>query len=156
MDKFIEVFQNQQIEGQIFNEISQCNEGTKEYALKLYDEDIKQIIKTRDISLKKTGRIEFNGQIIKKLVEVFSDSPFIFQENYSETINELVEIFYNFKNETLDYIGDEEAIEIMKDKFDNYCNGSLELLEGKVLYKISDNIKNGVKDYANMDGEKEW
>ena len=44
----------------------------------------------------------------------------------------------------------------MKEYFDNYCQGSLELLEGKVLYTIADNIRNGVKDYKNINGEKDW
>ncbi len=33
----------------------------------------------------------------------------------------------------------------MKEKFDNYCQGSLEILEGKVLYKIAENIRNGLR-----------
>ncbi|EKN42403.1 hypothetical protein CFSAN001627_06965, partial [Clostridium botulinum CFSAN001627] len=85
----------------------------------------------------------------------FCDSPYISQYNYSETINELVEIFYNYKNETLDYISDDELIEIMKENFDNYCQGSLEILEGKALYRIANNIKSGFKDYTNLDNEKD-
>lgn len=143
------------LENRLFNEILECNEITREYGLKLNESDIKEIVKTRNIALEKSGRIEFNGQIINKIIEKFCDSPYISQYNYSETINELVEIFYNYKNETLDYIGDDELIEIMKEYFDNYCQGSLELLEGKVLYKIADNIRNGVKDYTNIYSEKE-
>ena len=148
-------FQDNLLDKELLNEITKCNELTREYGLKLNDNDIKEIIKTRNIALEKSGRIEFNGQIINKIIESFCDSPYISQYNYSETINELVEIFYNYKNETLDYIGDDELIEIMKEFFDNYCQGSLELLEGKVLYKIADNIRNGFKDYTNIYNEKE-
>ncbi|MDU5105162.1 DUF6323 family protein [Clostridium sp.] len=152
MSKF---FQESLLENNLLNEILKCNEVTKEYGLKLNENDIKEIVKTRNIALERSGRIEFNGQIINKIIESFCDSPYISQYNYSETINELVEIFYNYKNETLDYIGDDELIEIMKEFFDDYCQGSLELLEGKVLYKISDNIRNGVRDYTNIYSEKE-
>lgn len=155
MNEIINLFENNSLEKQVFDEIIECNEVTRDYGLKLNEEDVKEIIKTRNIALEKSGRIEFNGQIINKLIIAFRDSPYISQHNYSETINELVEIFYNYKNETLDFIGDEELIEIMKDYFDNYCQGSLELLEGKVLYKIADNIRNGVKDYTNLDSEKD-
>lgn len=155
MNEIINLFENNSLEKQVFDEIIECNEVTRDYSLKLNEEDVKEIIKTRNIALEKSGRIEFNGQIINKLIIAFRDSPYISQHNYSETINELVEIFYNYKNETLDFIGDEELIEIMKDYFDNYCQGSLELLEGKVLYKIADNIRNGVKDYTNLDSEKD-
>ena len=155
MKEIINLFENNLLEKQIFNDISKCNEFTNEYGLMLQEEDVKEIIKTRNIALEKSGRIEFNGQIVNKIIMIFCDSPYISQHNYSDTINELVEIFYNYKNETLDYISDDELMEIMKEYFDNYCQGSLELLEGKVLYKIADNVRNGVKDYANIDNEKD-
>ena len=155
MKNNINLFQNNLLEKQVFNDIFKCNELTSEYGLILNDEGVKEIIKTRNVALEKSGRIEFNGQIINKIIIAFCDSPYISQYNYNDTINELVEIFYNYKNETLDYIGDDELIEIMKEYFDNYCQGSLELLEGKVLYKIADNIRRGVKDYTNLDGEKD-
>ncbi|GAA0075826.1 DUF6323 family protein [Clostridium sp. CTA-5] len=155
MNKIINLFESNSLGKQVFNDIFKCNELTSEYGLTLHEDDIKEIIKTRNVVLEKSGRIEFNGQIINKIIVSFCDSPYISQYNYSYTINELVEIFYNYKNETLDYISDDELIEIMKKYFDNYCQGSLELLEGKVLYKIADNIRNGVKDYTNLDSEKD-
>lgn len=155
MKNSIDLFQSNSLKKQVFNDIIQCNEVTREYGLKLSDKDVKEIIDTRNIALQKSGRIEFNGQIINKIITAFCDSPYISQYNYGETINELVEIFYNYKNETLDYISDNELIEIMKENFDNYCQGSLEILEGKVLYKISENIRYGVKDYTNLKNEKD-
>ncbi|MDU1320703.1 MAG: DUF6323 family protein [Clostridium botulinum] len=155
MKNSIDLFQSNSLKKQVFNDIIQCNEVTREYGLKLSEKDVKEIIDTRNIALQKSGRIEFNGQIINKIITAFCDSPYISQYNYGETINELVEIFYNYKNETLDYISDNELIEIMKENFDNYCQGSLEILEGKVLYKISENIRYGVKDYTNLKNEKD-
>lgn len=155
MKNSIDLFKNNLLEKQFFNAVFKCNEFTGEYGLKLKEEDVKEIIKTRNMSLKNSARIEFNGQIITKIIIAFCDSPYISQYNYSDTINELVEIFYNYKNETLDYISDDELIDIMKEYFNNYCQGSIELLEGKVLYKIADNIRHGVKDYTNLDNEKD-
>lgn len=155
MKDSINLFKNNLLDKQVFNEILQCNEITSEYGLKLSEEDVREIINTRNISLQKSGRIEFNGQIVNKIITAFCDSPYVSQYNYSDTINELVEIFYNYKNETLDYISDDELIEIMQEKFNNYCQGSLELLEGKVLYKIADNIRNGASDYTNIYSEKD-
>ncbi|NMM62610.1 hypothetical protein HBE96_07870 [Clostridium sp. P21] len=155
MKNSIDIFQSNSLGKQVFNDIIKCNEFTSEYGLKLLEEDVKEIINTRNTALEKSGRIEFNGQIISKIITAFCDSPYISQYNYGDTINQLVEIFYNYKNETLDYISDDELIEIMEEKFDNYCQGSLELLEGTVLYKIADNIRNGIKDYTNLDNEKD-
>ena len=155
MENSIDLLKNCLSDKKVVNEILECNETTSEYGLKLSENDVKEIINTRNTALQKANRIEFNGQIITKIIESFCNSPYISQYNYSDTINELIEIFYNYKNETLDYISDDELIEIMEDKFNNYCQGSLELLEGKVLYKIADNIRNGVKDYTNIDEEKD-
>lgn len=157
MKKNIELFnKNINLDNRILSEILECNMETKEFGLKLSEEDAKEIFKTRTNSLKKTGRIEFNGEIITKIILEFKDSPYIYQDNYADTISELVDIFYNYKNETLEYLGDDELISIMKEFFDGYCEGALELLEGKVLYKIADNIRNGVRDYLNLDDEKDW
>ena len=146
---------NELLEKQVFDEIIKTNEFSKDYCLNLSIMDVEEIIKTRNTALKMSGRIEFNGEIITKIIKKFCDSPYISQYNYSDTINELVEIFYNYKNETMDMIGDEELIDIMKNYFDGYCQGSLELLEGKVLYIIADNIRNGVKDYTDISREKD-
>lgn len=51
--------------------------------------------------------------------------------NYVETLHELIEIFYFYKNETLDLISDDELIKFMKNSFDGKCQGSLELLSGR-------------------------
>lgn len=155
MKNSIDLFKHNLLERQVANEIIQCNEVTEKYGLKLSEKDVKEILDTRKIALQKNGRIEFNGQVINKIVIAFCDSPYISQYNYRDTINELVEIFYEYKNETLDYISDDELIEIMKENFDNYCQGSLEILEGKVLYRIANNIRSGFRDYRNLDNEKD-
>lgn len=156
MNDFIMSFNNNSMQKQIHDEIIECNEKTKEYGLKLSEMDVKELIKTRKYALDRSGRIEFNGEIIDKIILKFCDSPYISQYNYGDKINELVEIFYNYKNETMDEIGDEELIDIMKEYFDNYCQGSVELLEGKVLYKIAENIRNGVRDYRNISDDKDF
>ncbi|MEQ8153305.1 MAG: DUF6323 family protein [Clostridiaceae bacterium] len=140
---------------QTFIEIQQCNEETLEYGLKLSDEDIKIILRTRSEVLRNNGRVEFGGAIIKKIIYSFSDSPYISQYNYLETLDELIEIFYYYKNETMDEISDDELIELMKAYFDNECQGSLELLRDKYLDTIAHDIKYGVAGYLNMNGDEE-
>ena len=80
---------------------------------------------------------------IKKLIEAFCDSPYINQENYAETLYELIEIFYEYKNETMDLITDGELIEFMKISFDGICQGDLEYLSGTVIYKMRENLLSG-------------
>lgn len=143
------------ISKQSYLEIQMCNEETIEYGLKLSDEDIKAIIKTRSEALNSNGRVEFGGGIIKKIISEFCDSPYISQYNYAESINELIETFYYYKNETLEKISDDELITLMKRYFDNECQGSIEFLRDKYLESIVSNIKYGVKDYLNIDDFEE-
>lgn len=91
------------------------------------------MVSVRSDTLRKTGRIEFGGGILNQLIMAFCDSPYISQENYEATLYELVDLFYNLKNETADRVGDNDLIEIMKKEFNGECCGSLELLSGTAL-----------------------
>jgi len=59
MKNSIDLFQRNLLYKEVFNDIIQCNEVTREYGLKLSDKDVKEIIDTRNIALQKSGRIEF-------------------------------------------------------------------------------------------------
>lgn len=143
------------INKQTFLEIQKCNDETLEYGLKLSEEDIKIILETRKESLIKTGRVEFGGGLIQKIILAFCDSPYISQYNYIETIDDIIETFYYYKNETMDEIGDDDLISLMKNYFNNECQGSLDLLKYKYLDNIAHNVKYGVIDYLNMDEDED-
>jgi hypothetical protein len=148
------LIQSSKISKQTFAEIQQFNEETLEYGLKLSDEDIKTIIETRSEALSENGRVEFDGGIIKKIISAFCDSPYISRNNYVETIDELIETFYYYKNETMEELSDDELIDLMKKYFDNECQGEVEFLKFKYLDNIAHNIKYGVADYLNVDGDE--
>lgn len=143
------------ISKQSYVEIQMCNKDTLEYGVKLSDEDIKTIIKTRSEALSSNGRVEFGGGIIKKIITAFCDSPHISQYNYAETINDLIETFYYYKNETLEKISDDELINLMKEYFNNECEGSIELLRDKYLDGAANDIKFGVTDCLYIDTYEE-
>ena len=108
---------------QLAMEIKKCNEITMKYGVTLSDTQIENLINKRFESLKNTGRIEFGDGILKELIEAFCDSPYIIQENYEETLEELQDIFYFFKGEAMDQIADDELIEFMKEYFNGECQG---------------------------------
>ena len=128
-------------------EIINCNEITLRYGLVLSQTDAKALVEIRSEALEHNGRIEFKGGIINKLIMEFCDSPFLSQYNYAETLGELIETFYYFKNETLDEMGDDELISLMKEYFDKNCQGSLELLQNRELEVLARNIRYGESDY---------
>ena len=104
--------------------------------------------------LKETGRIEFREGIIDKLIKEFCDSPYINRENYAETLYELIDIFYEYKNETMDLITDDELIEFMKKSFNGICQGDLEYLSGTVMYRMRENLLSGKPIDYTEEGEE--
>lgn len=129
----IELFNSSLIQKQAINEVLKMNEETAKYGLTLTEQQAVDLVKTRSDSLKNAGRIEFSGGVIDKLILAFCDSPYITQQNYEDSLHELVDIFYSFKNETLDRVSDNYLIAFMQKSFNGNCCGSLELLSGREL-----------------------
>lgn len=133
--------------------IKKCNEYTNKYGLTLSDNQINTLLERRKETLDETGRIEFREGIIDKLIKEFCDSPYINQENYAKILYELIEMFYEYKNETMDLVTDDELIEFMKKSFNGIAGGDLEYLSGTIMYKMRRNLLNGKPiDYIE-DGE---
>lgn len=124
-------------------ELRQCNAVTGQYSLTLSEKQIADIVEKRYEALDATGRVEFGRGITKMLIEAFCDSPFIYQENYEESILELLDSFYYFKNESEDRIPDDELIAVMRRHFDTICQGSLEYLSGTTLEDLCRNTRFG-------------
>lgn len=143
------------IDNKIISDICKVNDYIKEYGLVITKEDAKELACVRNKSLMKNGRVEFKGIIINDIIKKFAPSPYITKSNCADIFCELIEIFYEYKNETLDLLGDEELIEAMVDYFNNYCQGSIELLEGKALYRVAENVRMGLKDPFDISDEKD-
>ena len=126
------------------NEISkilETNEKALNYGLTLTNAQAVEIIETKNYILKSYGRIEFGTSIVNKIIDAFCTSPYINQNEYAKIVNELTETFYYIKNETLDEVGDDELIELMQNCFNNSCQGSIELLQGRDLEIFARNIR---------------
>jgi len=131
------------LEKKAVDEIVKCNEFTVNYGLILSKQDAIELVETRTNALKDNRRIEFGRGVIDKIIKEFCDSPYISQSNYAETLHALIEMFYYYKNETLDKLSDDELIKFMKNAFDGRCFGSLELLECRELENLARNIRYG-------------
>lgn len=126
------------------------NEVTEKYGLRLTRQQAAELLCTRESSLKGTGRVEVGLGAVEKIVRAFCDCPYLWRQNYAEMLNDLVEIFYYMKNETLDEVGDDELIALMRDYFENRCGGSIELLVSRELEQFARNIR-----FANSPEEEE-
>lgn len=137
------------IQKQAVSEIVNCNNYTEQFGLALTQAQAIELAETRSSALKNSGRIEFGGGVIDKIIKEFCDSPYISMRNYAGTLHELIEIFYYYKNETMDLISDDDLIKFMKSSFDGVCQGSLDLLSGRELYLFAKNLRFGLPvDYS--------
>ena len=143
------------VQKQAVGEIVKCNGYTARYGLTLTPEQALELIETRFIALSETGRIEFGGGVIDKIIKEFCDSPFIDMYNYVHTIHELIEMFYYYKNETSDLIGDDDLIKRMKTAYDGICQGSLDLLLDWVLDPLARSLRSGYCSDCQDDGSFE-
>ncbi|WP_113671526.1 DUF6323 family protein [Vallitalea guaymasensis] len=121
------------------NGIIRLNEETVKYGLTLSKHEIMQIIDVRNDLLRGYGRIELGTEVINKLIKSFYNSSYIQQDMYVSTLMELQEVFYYMKNETEDNLSDDEIIEILREFFEDYCKGSIELLQGREIENFAKN-----------------
>lgn len=131
------------IQKQSVAELEKCNDFTAQYGLKLSQWDAVELVETRNLALKDNGRIEFGGGVIEKIIREFCNSPYLSMHNYAESLHDLTDMFYYYKNETLDLMSDDELIKFMKQRFDGICQGSLELLSGRELANMARNLRFG-------------
>ena len=123
------------------SKIIECNEFLEKYGLKITPEDVKVIVEKRNEALKKSGRIETSNEIVSRLIKEFCDSSYISNENFLETINELIEAFYYYKTETKNKISDEELIKFMREHYEKTVNGD-------VSYLVRHGIRKNEKKYS--------
>ncbi len=127
--------------------VMETNQFTEKFGLSLSEEEAGILVSDRKDSLQEQRRVEFGEGILPKLIFAFCDSPYIYQDNYVETIGKLQDIFYLYKNESLDEVTDDELIAFMKDQFEGECQGSLEHLEDTSLEQFARDIRNRTRSF---------
>ena len=118
-------------------ELSDCNAYSGRFGLTLREDEIAELVAGRAEALRATGRIEFGGGILPKLIRALCDSPFIMQEDYAAVLSELQEAFYRFKNEAMDRLTDDELIGLMVKVFNGRAQGSAEYLSEMSLEALA-------------------
>lgn len=133
-----------------------CNTYTQKFGLQMTPQDTTLLLKERRDKLKEQERVEFGGGILDKLIFAFCDSPYIYQDNYVDTIGRLQEIFYLYKNESMDELTDDELIEFMQKSFNGPCQGSCEYLEDTMLEKLARTIRGSSHGFIGIYEEDEY
>lgn len=114
-------------------ELRNCVSVCEQYGLSLSESDIKELVEARNCALKDTGRVEFEGGIMPKLIYAFCDSPYVTNGTWTETLMELQEAFYYYKGEAEERFSDDELIDFMVQVFNGRAQGSAEYLTGTSL-----------------------
>lgn len=151
-----------------------CNGKTERYGLTLTEQEAQELMAGRADSLRESRRVEFGGSILPAVIEAFCDSAYVQQDDYVEVLNQLQEIFYQFKNESQDQLTDGELLDFMRRQFDNICCGDLDYLSGTCLERFARAVRSGWQcgmqhslrdeyslreaddDYGALDEETRW
>lgn len=136
--------------------IQNMNDYTQQFGLTLSEEEAGLLACARRESLKEQQRVEFGGGILEKLMRAFCESAYIYQEIWADTLTRLQDIFYLYKNESMDELTDDELIEVMREAFDGECQGSLEYLEDTCLEDFARKVRAGTHKFFGryrVDGE---
>ena len=145
--------------------IEACSEKTDgRFGLSLSKEQARELIAGRNESPRKYQRVEFGKGILDKLIYTFCDSQFIDQAHYAEILKELQDIFYQFKNDSMDRLTDDELLEFMREQFETVCFGDLEYLRGTCLERYSRAVRGGYdgvqksrgSEYEQFSEEQRW
>ncbi len=113
--------------------LRKTNSLTERYGLSLSETQIAALTDARVSSLLDTGRVETGEGILPKLIYAFCDSPFLFRDEYCQTIAALQDLFYTFRNELEDALSDDELILAMQRLYNGPGQGSLEYLENATV-----------------------
>lgn len=168
MEKLFMLLPAMVLQQQTAEVIRECNPYTLRFGLMLSEQEIRLLVENRKDALEQTGRIEFGGGVIQKLIMEFADSAYLNQDDYADTLMQLQECFYYFKREAMEELSDEELIRLMKSYYENICQGSIEFLQTSMLENHCRDIRYGTQEYRGADGyeddyvdfldwdEKEW
>lgn len=120
-----------------------CNSKTAAFGLTLTEDDAKLLLSERRSALGQQERLEFGEGILPALIDAFCDSAYITQETYTETLIQLQNIFYEYKNESIDLLTDNELLSFMAQQFEEVCFGDVEYLRNTCLERFCRAIRRG-------------
>lgn len=139
----------------VYRDLIASNDKSVEYGLTLSECDARELIEVRSRSLRDTERIELGSGALICIIDRFCTSTYLNSQNYSETVGELLEIFYYYKTESRDRISDTDLIDAMYSFFEGPCHGSTELLAGRDLDTLLKYIKND-REGITLDREDDY
>ncbi len=118
------------------SQILALRERAISYGLVISPKDASAIAAVGVEQLHEQERVEFAQSAVIKIISKFMESGYISQQDFVETISELIAVFYEVKEESLDILTDDDVISAMFDCFENVSNGDVELLRTRDLENL--------------------
>ena len=129
MPNYLAIFQSGSIteseKRYVAKELMLLGDKTAQYGITLSEKDCLEIAECRYESLKENERIEVGLGATQKIIEKFCESGYVNQNNFSETVEGLLECFYMIKTETNDKVDDETVLEVLNYIFENDAGGDV-------------------------------
>jgi len=137
------------------SDLVDLNAKANNYGLTITENTAREIMLYRQAALLENERVEFKSDAITRLTSAFLQTRYINQEDFADTMGEIINLFYLIKTETENAISDDDLISEMLKVFTETCFGSIEAMQSKGLEKIlreyKFNDKNIWNDYEYMD-----
>ncbi len=129
LPNFLAVFQNNMLVSAqnqfVSNELLALNDNLSEHGITLSKADCNGIAEFRAEALAENERIEVGLGATKRIIEEFSDSGYVNQQNFREVVEALLECFYTIKTETDDKVSDDEVMDFLKYLFETESGGDI-------------------------------
>ena len=119
-------------------ETNLCIRRLERFGLALTREALETLQMGRAAALRAAGRVEMGSGILPQLVDAFCDSPDLTQENLTEELLALQEIFYHWKSEAGDCAPDHELLTFLRRAYDEKGRGGAEGLAGFTLREMKE------------------
>ena len=127
----------------VARELMLLGEKTAEHGIVLTEKDCVDIAECRFESLKENERIEIGLGATERIIEEFSESGYVNQNNFRETVEGLLECFYMIKTETDDKVSDDDVMEFLKYLFEYEAGGDVSKIYDSVALDEFIRGKNG-------------
>ncbi len=132
MPNYLSIFQNSMLVSAqnqyVSKELLTLNDTIRENGIVLSSADCKGIAQFRSEALAENERVEVGLGAVKRIIEEFSDSGYVNQQNFRLVVEGLLECFYTIKTETNDLVSDDEVIEFLKYLFEEDAGGDINKL----------------------------
>lgn len=115
-----------------------CNNLTENYGLTLTEEEVLHLTEYKSECLVRHQRLEFTGGILERIIRTVCTSTYISMDNYVETLEGMLDVYYEFRNSFGPEVGDQEILDLMEERFEKLSEGNFEYLFGDGFVRMED------------------